>query len=106
MELLAPAQKQFRALHDAIVGQISSLPFLFPPLLFQEATMFEGEFDTFGITLPVKTWRALLHLAGNHDRVPSDYLRMLIHRETEREMGSEGPLPQGVGREIPETARR
>ncbi len=39
------------------------------------------EFDTFGITLSVRDWRALLALAQRVDRAPSDYLRLLIRRE-------------------------
>ena len=42
-----------------------------------------SEFDTFGITLPVRDWRALLELSQRVDRSPSDYLRLLI-REQER----------------------
>ncbi len=37
-----------------------------------------SEFDTFGITLSVADWRALLDLAQHADRSPSDYVRILI----------------------------
>ncbi len=37
-----------------------------------------SEYDTFGITLAVADWRALLDLAQQADRSPSDYLRILI----------------------------
>jgi len=46
-----------------------------------------GEFDTFGITLPVREWRALLELARRADRTPSDYLRVLIRREAVQQLG-------------------
>lgn len=61
----------------------------------------ETEFDTFGITLPVKTWKSLMALAGKFDRAPSDYLRTLIHREAVRELtftSDAQPTPEGARR--------
>ena len=43
-----------------------------------------SEFDTFGITLPVRDWRALLDLSRLADRSPSDCLRLLIRQEADR----------------------
>lgn len=43
-----------------------------------------SEVDTFGITLPVRDWRALFDLSKRADRSPSDYLRLLIRQEHDR----------------------
>lgn len=40
--------------------------------------------ETFGITLAIHDWQALFRLSINADRFPSDYLRTLIRRESER----------------------
>ncbi len=53
-----------------------------------------SEFDTFGITLSVADWRALLDLAQHADRSPSDYLRILI-REAAGQLFDQGPDQEG-----------
>ncbi len=53
-----------------------------------------SEFDTFGITLSVADWRALLDLAQHADRSPSDYLRILI-REAACQVLDQGPDQEG-----------
>lgn len=40
--------------------------------------------DTLWITLPVETWRQLFGLARQENRNASDYLRVLIERETQK----------------------
>jgi hypothetical protein len=44
-------------------------------------------YETFGVTLPVRAWKALFNLADHEDRQPSDYLRVLLQREHERVFG-------------------
>ncbi len=39
-----------------------------------------ADYDTFGITLPVADWRALMELAQRADCSPSDCLRILIRQ--------------------------
>ncbi len=55
-----------------------------------------SEFDTFGITLSVADWRALLDLAQRADRSPSDYLRILIREAAyellDQDLDQEGSL--------------
>ncbi len=45
--------------------------------------------DTLWITLPVETWRQLFGLARQENRNASDYLRVLIEREAEKDTTNE-----------------
>jgi hypothetical protein len=51
------------------------------------------DIDTFGVTLPIRTWRILFALSGNADRAPSDYLRTIIEREGSLLKAGSTPAP-------------
>jgi hypothetical protein len=59
--------------------------------------MYATDVETFGVTLPTSIWAALIQLAMRADRLPSDYLRILIEREADKYPDTEpqaAPTPQ------------
>ncbi len=55
--------------------------------------------ELLGIELPMDTWKKLFLLAEEVDRLPSDYLRILIQREA-AQLASVPQLPAPTGQEV------
>jgi hypothetical protein len=60
-----------------------------------------SEIETFGVTLPVRTWQELFALSELTDRQPSDYLRILIQEQAAKLLTPGKPTPRPEGERSP-----